>query len=168
MNRRFALLGLTSAAAAPLLASTARAASVATDNAYIGDTLQNGGFALAISQIALAKSKTAVVKTFATFEVIEQSAVGEALTNNTVPPPFTPTKTQAATIAKLNADGGNFDYNYLSVSLTGHYVLLRIQEMFLASGATPEDNLTHIALLARSNIRQHIILLTDLIQLHTL
>ncbi len=168
MNRRLALLGLTSAAATPLLAGTVRAASVSTDNGYINQTLQNGGFALAISQIALSKSKSPAVKTFADFEVIEQTAVGEALTNSTVPPAFTPTKTQAATIAKLNADTGNFDYNYLSVSLTGHYTLLRIQEMFLASGATPEDNLTHIALLARSNIRQHIILLTDLIQLHAL
>ncbi len=169
MNRRNALFALSSAAALPLVASKAQAQSVPETAYYVQQTLQNGGFALFISQLALTKSTNRDVRGFATFEVVEQTAVGLALANSNTLPPFTPTADQANTIAKLNASvGTTFDYNYLSAQYTGHYTLLFLQNDLLSYVADPSNELRHIALLAQSNIEQHIALLGDLFTLNRL
>ena len=169
MNRRNALFALSGAAALPLVATKAQAQSVPETTYYVQQTLQNGGFALFISQLALQKSATRDVLGFATFEVIEQTAVGLSLANSNTLPPFTPTADQANIIAKLNASTGTtFDYNYLSAQYTGHYTLLFLQNDLLSYLTDPTADLRHIALLAQSNIEQHIALLQDLFTLNHL
>ena len=169
MNRRNALFALSGAAALPLVASKAQAQSVPETTYYVQQTLQGGGFSLFISQLALKKATNRDVLGFATFEVIEQTAVGLALSNSNTLPPFTPTPDQANIIAKLNASTGTtFDYNYLSAEYTSHYTLLFLQNDLLSYVSDPADNLRHIALLAQSNIEQHIALLTDLFALNHL
>lgn len=160
MNRRDTLLAF-SAAAAPLVtgavlrpaeAADARALS---DAAYRRQTLKIGSLAKLSSEIALAKATRPEVKQFARFEVAEQTAVAQVLTDKIDPPPPPLTAEERRLLARLRGLSGiTFDRVYVLAQTEGHQRLRAIQREYLGSGRTRD--LLHIARLADTTIGEHL------------
>lgn len=77
-------------------------------------------------------------------------------------PPFTPTAGQANVIANLVAStDSTFDFDFLSAQCIRYHTVLFLQNDLLSYVTDPANDLHHIALLAKSNVEQHIALPTD-------
>ncbi len=173
MNRRHAIFGLAAAGAAvPLMRGTAIAqtaplvppGSVPTvsESEHKAMTLMGGTLAKQTSQLALERSQNLKVKQFATFEIAEQTAVAQVLTNSGNPSPVTLDAEHRAMLTSLQSlSGAAFDRAYVQNQLEGHKKLLQIQQGYLDNTNRSEDG-QHIAVLARMSIQQHITMLEEL------
>ena len=125
------------------------------------DTLRIGGVALQTSEIAERRASRYGVKQFAGFEVAEQSTIADIIREATGMTPPPPDAGARAMMARLNAArGAAFDMAYVRGQLDGHRDLLAVQERYLAEGRDPD--MRHVAMLARGQIKEHLMLLNDL------
>ena len=166
MLRRHAMLALTGAAI-PLMLRPKRAAAQTTTpldaTAYTDQTLNVGFFSNTISQLALTRSASVPLRSFAQSEILEQTAIARSLTDNLTPPPVPLSAVQQETVATLQSlSGPQFDNQYITAEIQGHQQLLSFQLGFLQEDDDPTNDLVHIALIASAFIETHLLLLNDL------
>jgi putative membrane protein len=173
MNRRHAMLGLAAAGAAmPLLRGTAIAQTAplvtpgtvrtVSETEHKAMTLMGGTLAKQTSQLALERSQNLKVKQFATFEIAEQTAVAQVLTDTGNPPPVGLDSEHQAMLTSLQSlSGAEFDRAYVQNQIVGHKELLLVQQGYLDNTNRSVDG-QHIAVLARMSIQQHITMLEEL------
>ena len=169
MNRRHALMGLAAAGAvaAPLLHGTAAAQSAptVTPTEHLAKTLMAGTLAKQTSELALERAQNPKVKQFAGFEVAEQTAIAQVLTDVANPPPVPLDAAHAAVLTSLRPlSGAEFDRAYVQGQIQGHEELLVLQQGYLAGNNRSTDG-QHIAVLARTVIQEHLIMLRDMQQM---
>lgn len=180
MNRRNLVTGLSGAAVLPLavrFAPNHAFAQPASPNApttpieadeYKRLTLMAGTLAKQTSELALQKASHPKVKQFAGFEVAEQTAMAQVLTNQPSPPPAPLGDKHAAVLKSLqDVSGAGFDRAYVNAQIEGHSELLTIQDAFtLGKGQDTASLLAtdtaHIATLAKAMIQMHLTLLKEL------
>ena len=142
--------------------SGVRASDKITPLQYKTQTLQVGTFSKETSQLAVAQAIHPKVKQFAQFEVNEQTAMAQVLTDVNNPPPVPLDAQHAALLQQLQSQSGKgFDIAYIQGQIVGHQQLLNIQQTFLNSILTGNDD-EHIAVLARVVIQMHLTMLQDL------
>lgn len=121
-----------------------------------------GAAALMMADLGLQKASNAKVKQFAQFEHDEQTTIADIL--KSMNPNMTPPKPDAqaqATIDKLKGmSGADFDRTFIQGQTEGHQKLLAIQEEYLKAGKNREA--MNVAKLARGQIKEHLVLLSDL------
>ena len=144
---------------------------------HVMDTLAAGSLSLALSRIALTKVKHPMLKQFAGFEVAEQETIANILKQMQMPggipssAVIPPTETEVASnldatgktvVEKMQAmkAGPAFDRDYIKAQVDGHKLLLDIQEAYLKAPDNADE--THVAMLAKGMIREHLALLGDL------
>ena len=99
------------------------------------------------------------------FEIAEQTAVAQVLTDVDNPPPVPLDAEHAAVLATLQAQSGPaFDRAYILSQITGHQELLQIQQGYLDNTNRSTDT-QHIAVLARMSIQQHLVMLQEIQQM---
>ena len=180
MNRRNLVAGLSGAAVLPLavrfapdhaLAQPASPKAPTTPieaDEYKRLTLMAGTLAKQTSELALQKASHPKVKQFAGFEVAEQTAMAQVLTNQPSPPPAPLGDKHAAVLKSLqDVSGAEFDRAYVKAQIEGHSELLTIQDAFtLGKGQDTASLLAtdtaHIATLAKAMIQMHLTLLKEL------
>jgi putative membrane protein len=129
---------------------------------YRTETLRVGTFSKATSQLAAVRATHPKVLQFAQFEVLEQTAMAQVLTDVNNPPPEPLDAQHAALLQQLqNESDKSFDTAYIQGQIVGHQQLLNIQQVFLNSTLTGNDN-EHIAVLARVVIQMHLAMLQEL------
>ncbi|MBL6458412.1 DUF4142 domain-containing protein [Belnapia sp. T6] len=166
MNRRHAFLGLAAASlSTPLLISRAQAQTAGrtfSPTEHLAMTLMGGTLAKQTSQIALERAVNPHVKQFAGFEIAEQTALAQVLTDVANPPPVPLDAEHQAMLTSLQGlTGPAFDRAYVQSQIQGHQELLLIQQGYLENtNRTPDGQ--HIAVLARASIQQHLTMLQDL------
>jgi len=166
MNRRIAVSNLSGIAATSLLAalpvSKALAQTVSSGSSdYVHRTLMIGTLSKMGSQLALTRSTHPKVREFAQFEVDEQTAVAQVLTNLQAPPPVPLNPRAQGKLSQLQSAGSSFDASYIQFEIDGHQKLLEEQESYLQGGTSNLDR-RHIAMLASSVIKMHLTMLGDL------
>ena len=147
---------------------------------YQLETLQTGTLALETSRLAQKMTKDARIKEFANFEIAEQETIAEILkdkmtdedqgkqkypaqradarSGNAAAPQVSPTVQTGDIINKLrNAQGAEFDREYVKAQIDGHQKLLAIQERYIAEGKNKST--VAVAKLARGMIKEHLTLL---------
>lgn len=177
MNRRDLLTGLSGAALLPLAAGGAQAqpptprAPLTTIGAdeYKSRTLMAGTLAKQTSELALEKSANPKVKQFANLEVMEQTAMAQALTMQASPPPVRLDERHAAVLKELQGvSGAEFDKAYVKAQVEGHAELLTIQDAYTigrgqgGTAAMLSDDTARIATLAKAAIQTHLTMLKEL------
>ena len=164
MDRRKLLFVASAGLTLPTLFSTsAFAEAMAKDTAadYVSKTLMVGTLSKKMSEMAEQKATNSRIKEFAGFEVAEQTAVAEVLTDKLDPPPAPLPPMDKEMLEKLgNASGVGFERAYLRGQIEGHEKLLAIQEAQLKAGMSSDHG--HIARLAKSVIVMHLTMLHDL------
>ncbi|WP_121114787.1 DUF4142 domain-containing protein [Croceibacterium ferulae] len=163
MNRRelggALLLGAVATAGAGIPAvAWAQGATGAAEQRHAMETLRNGSLALMTSQLAQQKARSATVKEFAGLEVAEQTTIAQIIreSKNMTPPP--PGAMEQDVMARLNsASGRSFDRAYVAAQIDVHQRLLEAQETYLAAGQDMPTR--HVAMLARTQIMEHLTLL---------
>ena len=102
------------------------------------------------------------MKLFATFEIAEQTAIAQVLTDAANPPACRCDAEHAAVLKNLqDLAGPAFDGAYVQAQLhAGNEELLMIQQGYLDDPARTPDG-QHIAVLARANIQQHLVMLKE-------
>ena len=170
MDRRGILLGSAGLAALSLSLSPRLALAQGTSHwlsgtQYTAMTLMAGTLAKQSSQVALERAQNPRVKQFAGFEIAEQTAVAQVLTNSDNPPPVPLDAEHGAVLKTLEAQSGPaFDRAYILGQITGHQELLQIQQGYLDNTNRSTDT-QHIAVLARMSIKQHLVMLQEIQQL---
>jgi putative membrane protein len=174
MNRRTAVLAF-SAGALPILAPIVKRAAYAQEPAnmvprdlgqYKTMTLMVGSLALQSSQLASQRATLTKVKEFAGFETAEQLTMAQVLTDSPSPPVAPLDSTHAAQLQALRSLSGHaFDEKYVTVQLQGHHELLDTQNSFLQGQPSMSSDVVHIAMLARTTIQMHLVLLEELHQM---
>jgi putative membrane protein len=175
MNRRSAVLGFSGGALAAFAPTVMRAAYAQTPanmlprdlGQYRSITLMLGSLALQSSQLASQRATLAKVKQFAGFETAEQVAMAQVLTDAPAPKVAELDSTHAAqlqTLTKLPT-GRDFDEQYVTLQLQGHRELLDVQNEFLQAQPSMSSDVVHIAMLARTTIQMHLVLLEELRQM---
>lgn len=180
MNRRILVAGLSGAAVLPLalrFAPHPALAQPASPNApttpidadqYKRMTLAAGTLAKQTSELAFQRASHPKVKQFAGFEVAEQTALAQVLTNQPSPPPSPLGDKHAAALKALqDTSGPGFDRAYVAAQIEGHSELLTIQDAFtLGKGQDTASLLAtdtaHIATLTKAVIQMHLTLLKEL------
>jgi putative membrane protein len=137
-------------------------------------TLMVGSLSLLASRLAVSRSRSAPIKQFAEFEVAEQETVADVLQSLDGKQPVDgkiriPSDADAQrnlddisrdALEKLRSAGAGFDQAYLKLQMDGHEQLLQAQNNYLAIGTDAAR--INVAKLAKSQIRDHIQLLTNL------
>ena len=170
MDRRGILLGSAGLAALSLSLSPRLALAQGTSHwlsgtQYTAMTLMAGTLAKQSSQVALERAQNPRVKQFAGFEIAEQTAVAQVLTNSDNPPPVPLDAEHGAVLKTLEAQSGPaFDRAYILGQINGHQELLQIQQGYLDNTNRSTDT-QHIAVLARMSIKQHLVMLQEIQQL---
>ena len=171
MERRHVLLSLTGAAAPLLLHNAGTFGQESLQNnanpldypSYAAQTLQIGRMAKETSLIALKNTNNAHVRRFAKLEIAEQTAVAQSLTSNFEPSPVALTDEQQQIVASLEGVSDiAFDEAYVRAQIQGHRQLFNIQQEFLAGNADPANDYVHIALIVRTVIQAHMLILGGL------
>ncbi len=180
MNRRHVFVGLSGAAMLPLaiqLGSRSALAQPANPHApttpigadaYKRYTLAAGSLSKQTSQLAMQKAQNAKVKQFAGFEIAEQTAIAQVLTNQLKPGDAPLDDRQAAALKELQGvSGAGFDKAYIKAQIDGHSELLGIQQSFLDgkgqdTASMMSSDTAHIATLAKAVIEMHLAMLKDL------
>ncbi len=161
MERRDAIraLGLAAAPALLMRAGSAAAAPAPLPRAaWLLQTLQYGTVAKRISEIALTRSTTASVVDFAQQEIIEQKTAAIVLTSNPNPTPPALTPAQQAIIGQMLTTT-TVDFTFISLQISGHEELRRLQSAYLEFDSNLGQATVGQALLLRSNVHQHLLLL---------
>jgi predicted outer membrane protein len=129
-------------------------------------TLMIGSCALQSSQLAAQRATIAKVKEFAEFEIAEQLTMAQVLADTPTPPVAPLDNTHAAQLQALSSlpQGHGFDVQYVTMQLQGHHELLDIQNGFLQAQPSMSSDAAHIAMLARTTIQMHLVLLEELRQ----
>lgn len=178
MDRRNAIMAFSGLLASSALtamprrqafAQTPAATDQATDQAtpitplqYKTQTLRVGTLSKTSSLYAIDQALHPKVRQFAQFEVNEQTAMAQVLTDINNPPAVPLDAEQAALLQQLqNQTGKSLDIAYVQAQITGHRQLLSIQQDFLNGTLTGNDD-EHIAVLARTVIQMHLTMLQDL------
>ncbi len=174
MDRRNAIMALSGILASSALVAMPRHPVFARTKAESGEakeitpleyktqTLQVGTFSKETSQLATAQAIHPKVKQFAQFEVNEQTAMAQVLTDVNNPPPVPLDSEHTALLQQLQSQSGKtFDAAYIQGQIVGHQQLLNIQQTFLNSILTGNDD-EHIAVLARMVIQMHLTMLQEL------
>jgi len=174
MKRRIAILAF-SAGTLPIFAPMVkRAYAQGTANMvprdlgqYTSMTLMVGSLALQSSQLASQRATVSKVKEFAGFETAEQLTMAQVLTDTPNPAPAQLDSTRAAQLQALSSapPGHTFDVQYVALQLQGHRELLDIQNGFLQAQPSMSSDVAHIAMLARTTIQMHLVLLEELRQM---
>ena len=175
MERRTAVLAL-SAGALPIFAPLVMRAAFAQAPAnmvprdlgqYRTMTLMVGSLALQSSQLATQRATMAKVKEFAGFETAEQLTIAQVLTDAPAPSVAPLDSTHAAQLQALRSlpDGHAFDVQYVTLQVQGHQELLGIQNGFLQAQPSMSSDVAHIAMLARTVIQMHLVMLDELRQI---
>ena len=180
MNRRHLVAGLSGVAALPLVVRFAPGSALAqpaSPNApttpidadeYKRLTLAAGTLAKQTSELALQKAANPKVKQFAGFEVAEQTAIAQVLTNQLNPPPAPLGDKHAAVLKELQgASGAEFDKAYVKAQVEGHAELLAIQDAYTlgrsqGAAAMLSDDTARIATVAKAAIQTHLTMLKEL------
>ena len=137
-------------------------AKLITPLQYRTQTLQIGTFSKEASQLATVQATHPKVRQFAQFEVNEQTAMAQVLTDVNNPPPVPLDEQHTALLQQLQSlSGKTFDAAYIQGQLVGHQQLLNIQQTFLNSILTGNDD-EHIAVLVRVVIQMHLAMLQEL------
>lgn len=187
MNRRHFAVGLAlssgfiaSAARAQGGQPTLNLPTTDIEAKYQLETLQTGTLALETSRLAQKMAKDPRVKEFANFEVAEQETIAEILkdkmtdedqgkqkypapradarSGNAAAPQVSPTAQTGEIVNKLrNAQGSDFDRDYIKAQIEGHQKLLAIQERYIQEGQNKAT--VAVAKLARGMIKEHLTLL---------
>lgn len=164
LHRRLALLGLATAATASLTPQLVQAQAVQrlSSTEHTAMTLMAGSLSKQTSELAQERAQNRAVKLFAGFEVAEQAAMAQVLTNVANPPNVPLDAEHAAVLKNLQGlTGAAFDGAYVQSQLLGHEKLLAIQQGYLDNPARTPDG-QHIAVLARVSIQQHLVMLKEL------
>ena len=176
MNRRDLLAGLSGAALLPLAAGGAAAqpptpraplTAIGADE-YKSRTLMAGTLAKQTSELALQKAANPKVRQFANLEVMEQTAMAQALTMQASPPPVQLDERHAAVLRGLQgASGAEFERAYVRAQIEGHAELLTIQDAHTIgrgqdTAAALADDTVRIATLAKAAIQTHLTMLKEL------
>ncbi len=175
MKRRTAVLAF-SAGALPILAPMVKRAAYAQAPAnmvrrdlgrYRTMTLMIGSLALQSSQLASERATLTKVKQFAGSETAEQLTMAQVLNDAPTPPVAPLDNPHAAQLQALSTlpSGHAFDVQYVTVQLQGHHELLAIQDGFLQAQPSMSSDFAHIAMLARTTIQMHLVLLEELRQM---
>jgi putative membrane protein len=181
--RRTILAALAAVAATASLAQTpagkAPGGVGGPDQDYVRQTLTASATALAISRLAAQKVETDDLKEFAQLEEAEQETLADVLKKSLPGQNAGPDRTarrpgdaeveqqldqrgrEVLESLRAQASGPDFDHAYMGAIATGHLELLRIQETYLDSGQD-DVNLTSVARLAQSMIKEHLQLLADI------
>jgi predicted outer membrane protein len=167
MDRRTALIAPVAmvAGATLLRASNAFAASEPiTAGSYKKQVLQYGTLSIKTSYLARQRSSNTDVQAFALGEILEQTAIGQALTDMASPPPVALTPTQKAVLTQIqDAPATSFDNVYLTAQHQAHEELYALQQAFLGSNPVYANQLVHTALIATAFIQNHLYILQQLI-----
>ncbi len=170
MDRRAILLGSAGLAVLsldlpprPAPAQPAAAPRRLSGSEYLAASLMGGTLAKQTSQLALERAQNPRVRQFAGFEVAEQTALAQVLTDTENPPPAPLDATHAAALRTLQEQqaGPAFDRAYVLSQLQQHQALLLVQQGYLESFNRRTDT-QHIAVLARMSIQQHLIMLQEI------
>jgi putative membrane protein len=174
MDRRNAIVAFSGILASSALAAMPRRPAFAQTEAESGQaklitplqyrtqTLQVGTFSKETSQLATVQATHPKVRQFAQFEVNEQTAMAQVLTDVNNPPPVPLDAQHTALLQQLQSlSGKTFDTDYIQAQIVGHQQLLNIQQIFLNSILTGNDA-EHIAVLARVVIQMHLAMLQEL------
>jgi putative membrane protein len=131
---------------------------------YKTQTLMVGSLALQSSQLATQRAALAKVKEFAGFETAEQLTMAQVLTDEPKPPMAELDSSHAAQLHTLSSaeQGHAFDVQYVALQLQAHHELLDIQNGFLQAQPSMSSDVVHIAMLARTTIQMHLVLLEEL------
>jgi putative membrane protein len=170
MDRRNAIMAFSGILASSALVAMPRRAAFAQTPAETGQakvitplqykkqTLEVGTFSKEASQLAMAQATHPKVRQFAQFEVNEQTAMAQVLTDVNNPAPARLDEQHTALLQQLQGvSGKTFDATYIQSQIVGHQQLLNIQQTFLNSILTGNDA-EHIAVLARMVIQMHLAL----------
>jgi predicted outer membrane protein len=154
---------------------------------HIQDTMALGTVTLQAATFARSKAQDPRVQRFAGFEEAEQNTLVEVLRSLADPAATSSTNLQAAQATAQNAPqnpsqaaatapviaperaalmermsraqpGPDFDRDFVQLQLDGHRDLLQVQERYLAGNPRSREQRA-IALMARTQIREHIALL---------
>ena len=130
---------------------------------YLAATLMGGTLAKQTSQLALERAQNPRVRQFAGFEIAEQTALAQVLTDTENPPPAPLDANHAAALRTLQEQpaGPAFDRAYVLPQLQQHQALLLVQQGYLDSFNRSTDT-QHIAVLARMSIQQHLVMLQEI------
>ena len=172
MDRRNAMTTLSGAVAASALLLLPRQGALAQKAAAITGPLDAGGykthtlmagtFSKQTSVLAISRATNPKVRQFAQFEADEQTAIAQVLTDETNPPPAPLDPAHEALLSALQREEGKaFDIAYVRGQIQGHQELFAIQQAFLNGNPTNRDR-EHIAVLARTVIQMHLVMLQDL------
>lgn len=162
MNRRSLIAAGALAAAALPLATVARAQMSAmmedgTMDPAKAPVILGGNFAKLTSQVALEKSQTDVIRTFAELEVAEQTAIGMAFGVPADAPPAL-AEDKAAMLEQLQAlEGAEFDMMYVDGQIAGHEELRGLAADYAANGEDPMAK--GAAMVAVTEIDTHLVVL---------
>ena len=166
MDRRM-LLGTAGFAAlslglGPRLALAQGTANWLSGTEYTTKCLMGGTLAKQTSQLAMERAQNVRVKQFAGFEIAEQTALAQVLTNADNPPPVPLDADHAAVLRTLQAQTGpGFDRAYVLDQIQMHQTLLAVQQGYLDNTNRSTDT-QHIAVLARMSIQQHLVMLQEI------
>jgi putative membrane protein len=174
MDRRNAIMAFSGVLASSALMAIPRRPALAQTPAELGQatritslqyraqTLQVGTFSKQTSELATTQAVHPRVRQFAVFEVDEQTAMAQVLTDVNNPRPVPLDAQHAALLQQLQSQSGKtFDLAYIQGQIVGHQQLLNIQQAFLNGTLTGNDD-EHIAVLARVVIQMHLTMLQDL------
>jgi putative membrane protein len=171
MDRRGILLGSAGVAAFALspgmVLAQVRTVPTVSGSEYQAKTLMGGTLAKQTSQLALERATSQKVKQFAGFEIAEQTALAQVLTDAENPPPVPLDAAHAAALSTLQAQSGPaFDRAYILGQIQQHNALLLIQQGYLEN-TNRSTGTQHIAVLARMSIQQHLAMLQEIQQMLT-
>lgn len=169
MDRRGILLGsagLATLSLAPrLVLAQVRTVPPVSGSEYLAKTLMGGTLAKQTSQLAEQRAQNPKVKQFAGFEIAEQTALAQVLTDTENPPPVPLDADHAAVLKTLQAQSGAaFDRAYILGQIQQHQALHQIQQGYLENTNRSTDT-QHIAVLARMSIQQHLVMLQEIQQM---
>ncbi len=160
MTRRNALIGISGS----LLAAPALVSSALADNhdstVYTDGTLIISQLSLAISKMAITKTKNPLVRQFAVLESEEQTAVSYVIESTGVKPPPRPDDLEKDYQALLAAEGEEFDRQYIQAEIHGHEKLLTYQEP--ESGKKPVNVDVATAQILVAFIHTHLTMLAEI------
>lgn len=167
MDRRGILLGsagLAALALAPRLAlAQVRTVPTVSGTEYMAKMMMGGTLAKQTSALALERAQNPKVKQFAGFEIAEQTALAQVLTDTENPPPVPLDADHQAVLRTLQAQpaGQAFDRAYILGQIQQHQALLLTQQGYLENTNRSTDT-QHIAVLARMSIQQHLTMLQEI------
>lgn len=154
MERRQVMFGMAAAGLLPV-ASQGFAQGKGIEKDKI-KALMGGDFATATSELAAAKAKNRMVKTFAQLEIAEQAAVAKAFGSK--PGAAGLSEKHAAVVEKLQAaEGAQFDLMYVDGQIDGHEELLAIHKTYARSGHDPMAR--GASIVGVTGIQSHLVML---------